>query len=591
MFRNLSVRGQLGTGFAAVVGLFVVTLLVIGFLLSSLTQGVRRVNERSMPLVLAVDMMDLSRSDVQQFLTDVSATHEPDGYKDAEDSAKRFHSGVATFKKFFQQDNDATRLKELELMEANFDAFYALGKVMAEAYVSKGMEAGNLLMKGTAVSPGFDKASELLSVQLTKFREDQVSRAQQTAGGALNDANTIQLVMLLGGLAAILIAAIFAALIVRGILLQLGGDPRVAAEVAHRVGEGDLSFQINLKPGDNSSLMSQLKTMQTSLVKVVATVRQESEGVEMASTEIAQGNSDLSARTENQASSLEQTAASMEELNSAVKQNVESARQANQLAMSASSVAVKGGEIVAQFVDTMRGINDASRKISDIIGVIDGIAFQTNILALNAAVEAARAGEQGRGFAVVASEVRSLAGRSAEAAKEIKSLINASVERVEQGTVLVAQAGATMTEVVSSIHRVTDIMGGISAASSEQGSGLSQVTEAISHMDQVTQQNAALVEKMAAAASSLRSQAHELVQTVAVFNLGPNERVGNTTVQSLMPKNLPFDGGQRRAINTGAAKPGPRPEKNQVSKPKSLPKPTVTAKATPAGSADDWETF
>jgi methyl-accepting chemotaxis protein len=243
----------------------------------------------------------------------------------------------------------------------------------------------------------------------------------------------------------------------------------------------------------------------------------------VASAEIAQGNNDLSRRTEEQASALEETAASMEQLSATVKQNADNAKQANQLAMGASTVAVKGGEVVSQVVTTMKGINDSSKKIADIISVIDGIAFQTNILALNAAVEAARAGEQGRGFAVVASEVRSLAGRSADAAKEIKGLITASVERVEQGTALVDEAGATMTEVVTSIRRVTDIMGEISAASSEQSAGVAQVGEAITLMDQATQQNAALVEESAAAAESLKQQAQQLVQAVQVFELGDGE--------------------------------------------------------------------
>ena len=325
-----------------------------------------------------------------------------------------------------------------------------------------------------------------------------------------------------GVLALLLVLGIGQTWSVRRALVQLGGEPDEAMATAQSITQGDLSTAITLRSGDTSSLMYSLSEMQTSLARVVTSVRHGSEGVATASAEIAQGNHDLSARTESQASALEQTAASMEELRSTVQKNADSAVQANQLALNASTVAVKGGEVVGRVVDTMKGINDASRKISDIISVIDGIAFQTNILALNAAVEAARAGEQGRGFAVVASEVRSLAGRSAEAAKEIKQLINASVERVDQGTALVDQAGTTMAEVVSSIRRVTDLMGEISAASSEQSMGVSQVGEAVTQMDHVTQQNAALVEEMAAAASSLKSQAQDLVQVVAVFKLQGN---------------------------------------------------------------------
>ena len=308
-------------------------------------------------------------------------------------------------------------------------------------------------------------------------------------------------------------------MIVRRSLSQLGAEPWEAASLAQRVAQGDLSQPIPLRAGDKSSMMAQLKYMQTSLADVVRNVRNGAEGVATASNEIAQGNSDLSSRTEHQASALEQTAASMHQLDATVKQNAASASQANQLAVKASDVATRGGAVVAEVVQTMKGINASSHKISEIISVIDGIAFQTNILALNAAVEAARAGEQGRGFAVVASEVRSLAGRSAEAAKEIKSLISASVDRVDQGTTLVDQAGVTMQEVVSSIRHLTDIMGEITVASGEQSTGVSQVVEAIQQMDQVTQQNAALVEQMAAAAQSLNDQAQQLVQTVAVFKL------------------------------------------------------------------------
>ena len=374
-------------------------------------------------------------------------------------------------------------------------------------------EAQRLMLEkvGPLYSPFKKGIDALIAMQMVEAK-----KSFEQAEARYATIRLVSIVVFIGGM---LLSGLFNLVLSRSIIGQLGGEPNAAAHVAHEVGAGDLSTRIELQPGDRSSLMSQLKSMQESLGKVVTHVRQNSESLATASAEIAQGNQDLSARTESQASALEQTAASMEELAATVKQNADNAHQANQLALSASSVAIKGGEVVAQVVETMKGINESSNKIADIIQVIDGIAFQTNILALNAAVEAARAGEQGRGFAVVASEVRALAGRSAEAAKEIKTLINASVERVEHGTVQVGQAGATMTEVVSSIRRVTDIMAEISAASNEQSLGVAQVGEAVTQMDQVTQQNAALVEEMATAASSLKSQAQELVHVVAVFKL------------------------------------------------------------------------
>ena len=338
------------------------------------------------------------------------------------------------------------------------------------------------------------------------------SQLQQTAAQAQRELATG------AGVVAVLLALVvwIMVLVTRTTTVSL----RQALEVARSVAEGDLTAKAQTRASDEiGHLLASLDTMRGSLIQVVFSVRAGSESVANASAEIAQGNNDMSARTESQASALEQTAASMEELSGTVSQNADSARQANQLAMNASTVAIQGGDVVGQVVQTMKGINDSSRKIADIISVIDGIAFQTNILALNAAVEAARAGEQGRGFAVVATEVRSLAGRSADAAKEIKLLINASVERVAQGTALVDQAGATMTEVVESIRRVTAIMGEISSASAEQAMGVAQVGEAVSQMDQVTQQNAALVEEMAAAASALKNQANELVQAVSVFKI------------------------------------------------------------------------
>lgn len=366
-------------------------------------------------------------------------------------------------------------------------------------------------------------------------------------------------------------------------------------DAANAMAEGDLTNQIRVDGKDEmAALLTSLSNMQGGLATVVSSVRQGSESVATASAEIAQGNNDLSSRTEQQASALEQTAASMAELSSTVKQNADSARQANQLALSASSVAKQGGLVVNQVVETMKGINEASRKISDIISVIDGIAFQTNILALNAAVEAARAGEQGRGFAVVASEVRSLAGRSAEAAKEIKSLIGTSVDRVEQGTALVDQAGTTMTEVVDSIKRVTDIMGEISAASTEQSLGVSQVGQAVAQMDQATQQNAALVEEMAAAASSLKGQAQDLVQTVASFKLG-NE--GAVAPRSRQPQRRPVGMPPKVGARTPAARLAPSGGPAKPAAPRAAlakpaaPAPKVSANTTPSGGDDDWETF
>ncbi|MBT9511125.1 MAG: HAMP domain-containing protein [Acidovorax sp.] len=357
----------------------------------------------------------------------------------------------------------------------------------------------------------------------------------------------------------------------------------LAQLVAERVRDGDLSQPFHDHARDElSPLLGALQEMQSALTTVVGKVRQGSDGVATASEQIAQGNQDLSARTESQASALQHTAASMEQLNANVRHNAGNARQANQLAQSASGVAAQGGQVVSQVVDTMHGIHEASRKIADIIQVIDTIAFQTNILALNAAVEAARAGEQGRGFAVVATEVRALAGRSADAAKEIKRLIDTSVERVEAGSVLVDRAGQTMSEVVQSIQRVTDIMGEISAASSEQSQGVAQVSETVTQMDQATQQNAALVEETAAAAASLNSQARELVETVAVFRLGTEFAIGTRpTVAMRAVARTPT--APRASVKSAAqaSKPG-SPEKTPATAPRRL----ETNK-----TEDDWESL
>ncbi len=428
--------------------------------------------------------------------------------------------------------------------------------------------------------------AEKLSDALVQLQVDEAKKEYETSAARYATTRAVTISAIAGGL---LFAVLFGVMLVRSLTRQLGGEPGEAAAVAQSVAAGDLSVPIELKRGDTTSLMAHLKEMQGKLSDVVGAVRQNSEGVATASAQIAQGNQDLSQRTEEQASALEETAASMEQLGSTVRQNADNAKQANQLAMGASTVAVKGGEVVGQVVETMKGINDASKKISDIIGVIDGIAFQTNILALNAAVEAARAGEQGRGFAVVASEVRSLAQRSAEAAKEIKGLISASVERVAQGTTLVDQAGVTMTEIVTAIKRVTDIMGEISSASTEQSAGVAQVGEAVMQMDQATQQNAALVEESAAAAESLKVQAQQLVQVVALFQLSH----GGTAAPAAnvrLPKAAPAaSSSERRGPNR--AKNVVRPGFTKAANPKresTVPAPSLQPAKT---GTDDWETF
>ena len=488
-------------------------------------------------------------------------------------------------------ERDQRISKGLERLEVALAGAPADSALVAEArkrhgiYVAGVRHIVSLVQGGKQAEAAYAADEEMIPMlepflsALAKLDALQVAKVQATGAENAELIRSTRLIAAVVGLAAALIGLIAAFWLVRSITRPL----KRAVEFAATVASGDLTQRVEAGGRDEvSELIRALSDMQQSLVRVVSQVRQDSDGLATASSEIAQADLDLSGRTESQASALEQTAASMEQLSATVKQNADSARQANQLALSASGVAVRGGAVVGEVVQTMKGINDASRKIADIIGVIDGIAFQTNILALNAAVEAARAGEQGRGFAVVASEVRSLAGRSAEAAKEIKSLINASVQRVEQGTAQVDQAGTTMTEVVSSIQRVTELMGAISTANNEQSLGVAQVGEAVTQMDQVTQQNAALVEQMAAAANSLKAQAQSLVQTVAVFQLPNDQGAGRSQPARARTKAVP--------------RPVPPPRRPVLSAPPRRPL-AAPAKALgaprPAAPAatEEWESF
>ncbi|MDD2609275.1 MAG: methyl-accepting chemotaxis protein [Giesbergeria sp.] len=370
------------------------------------------------------------------------------------------------------------------------------------------------------LSKQIDPLFRQLLAEINKLVELHQAAEQQVRAQARAASQRLSWTLYLAAIVAVLVGSVLAWATTRSITRPL----REAVAVARHVASGDLTMDIAVESQDETGqLMQALKDMNASLLHTVQQVRIGTDTIATASSQIAAGNLELSARTEQQATSLEETAASMDTLTGTVKQNADNARQANQLAQSASQVATQGGEVVAQVVDTMRSINTSSKKIVDIISVIDGIAFQTNILALNAAVEAARAGEQGRGFAVVASEVRSLAGRSAEAAKEIKALISDSVDKVENGSHLVEQAGQTMEQIVASISRVTDIMSEITAASTEQSAGIDQVHLAIEQMEVATQQNAAMVEQAATAAESLHSQADALTQVVSVFHLGERQ--------------------------------------------------------------------
>ncbi|WP_050469618.1 methyl-accepting chemotaxis protein [Herbaspirillum chlorophenolicum] len=509
---NMKIGARLAIGFGVVIALLIAIAALGNTQLARLTDGINLIVKDRYPKTVMANTIQIQVNKIALDIRDILLTADAERIKalaaDAATADKKMNEGLMKMREVARTDEDK---RYIEATIAARDAYIpARDKLMALAQAGQVDEAKVFLpQQFMPVQVKYFIALDAMFDYQGGLMDAAGDAAAQDSGSARTIINSLAVV-------ALLLAAAVALLVSRSITRPLIN----AVAVARRVADGDLSTHVEVKSKDETGeLMAALKLMNENLCSIVSRVRSGTDTINHASGEIASGNMDLSSRTEQQAGSLEETASAMEELTSTVKQNADNARQANQLAVSASGVAVEGGTVVNQVVDTMASINESSRKIVDIIGVIDGIAFQTNILALNAAVEAARAGEQGRGFAVVASEVRSLAQRSATAAKEIKALIDDSVTKVDTGSKLVAQAGSTMTEVVSSVKRVTDIVAEISSASQEQSTGIEEINRAITLMDESTQQNAALVEEAAAAAQAMQEQAAQLMEAVSVFKL------------------------------------------------------------------------
>ena len=554
--KNLRIVTQLAMGFGLMVLLVLISSVVTWF---ETSQSAARAHEARYNTVGAVALADAQsalwqlRYGFPQFMVSDEA-----GRKKISEEEPKLKALVDKAMDTYAASNPtADEKKSLQALKEIYTKYTAARPEWFELYGAGKLEeaaqwrAATTTPYGAATVKAFSDLIEL-----------QQKASLVNYEGGMQEAQAARRMMLGRSLIAIVIGLVLAVAIIRGLSKQLGGEPGYAKEVAIRIAEGDLASAVQVKDGDNTSLLWAMKQMRDNLRMLVGEVVGGAHTVSDTSAQIAQGNLDLSQRTEEQASTLEETASSMEELTTTITQNAENARQASQLAVSASEVARKGGQVVGQVVSTMTGISESSKKIADIISVIDGIAFQTNILALNAAVEAARAGEQGRGFAVVAAEVRNLAQRSAAAAKEIKTLIGDSVGKVDAGSKLVDAAGRTMDEIVTSVKKVSDLIAEIAAASQEQSSGVEQVSAAVTQMDQVVQQNASLVEEATAATESMKAQAGSLLQMVSRFNIGAEHsasdgssfvRVQPAASNFSAPRPIRVKGGQKARTATSPA--------------------------------------
>ena len=523
--KNLTVKAQLAL-IAGSLGVSMVAVMFAGMAgMSSSNDTLRTVYEdRTVCIQQLAQVNNRLREEVfalTRTTLDAQSYPAAESVRDAEKGKSELES---IWKDYASSYMTPTEKGLADAFKTRYDAIEAQALAPWRAALSAGQAAeASALLHGKVASllPDTTKG-------LADLRQLQVDVAKSEYEAARERYKSLRLTLVLIAAAGLALGAFISVVTARRLYRSLGGEPAYAAQIVHLIAGGNLTVAVEVKPDDTASLLHSIDAMRARLSSIVSGIQSASQSITLAAGEMSAGNTDLSQRTEEQAASLEETASSMEELTSTVKQNADNAQQASALAADASDIAQKGSAVVGQVVETMTDISGSSSKIADITGIIEGIAFQTNILALNAAVEAARAGEQGRGFAVVASEVRSLAQRSSSAAKEIKELIGASVEKIKSGSTLTDQAGQTMTEVTRAIGRVTDIMGEIAAASGEQSRGIEQVSQAITQMDEVTQQNAALVEQAAAASKSLEDQGRVLNEAVAFFQIGGPARQSGT---------------------------------------------------------------